>query len=229
VYCDGLAAFQDQRASLALCDALASDEDGDVRFSAAWGLLKIGDASALPALDHAVRHDTGVDYEGRTVAGVAWKAAQRIRGESGARRPIGEWMAKQRPMPLHEVVASLDKLANHLDIYGKRHEVWNADSLMLPVPPTEYGQELYDEYQLRCLHSVALTKQLLKDWSDERAGRIPTVEEACDLLLDYDRKREAESRADLERSEARLRELARERKGLDERPVDPADLDDLPF
>jgi hypothetical protein len=123
-------------------------------------MLKIGDASALPALDHAVWHDTGVDYEGRTVAGVAWKAAQRIRtadpfrNEPGTRRLIEEWIAEQQPLPLREIVTNLDRLANHLDIHGRRHEAWSADSVMFLVPPTEYGSELYDGYQLRRLQSV---------------------------------------------------------------------------
>jgi hypothetical protein len=229
MYCLRLAAFQDPRAIRALCTALVSDEDGDVRFAAAAGLRRIGDESALPVLDHAAWHDTGTDWEGRIIAELAWKAAQRIRGEPGARRPISEWMADQRPTPLREIVANLNTLANYLDVFGKREETWNADSVMVLVPPTEYWGQLDDEYHLRYLHSVALTKQLLKIWTDERAGQIPTVDEACELLLEYDRKRQAQSRADFERSEARLRDLAREREGLEDKPFDPAELDDLPF
>lgn len=230
VYCDRLTEFRDPRSIRALCDALASDEDGEVRFAAASGLKRIGDASALPTLDHAVWHDIGTDWEGRIIAVLAWKVAQQLRGEPGTRRPIEEWMAEQRPTPLREIVANLNTLANHLAIEGKRGEIWNADSLMILVPPTEYGHELYQDYQLRYLDFVALAKQLLKGWSDQRAGRIPTLDEACGVLLEYDREREAESRADLERSEARLRELAREREGREDRAVDhPDELDDLPF
>lgn len=230
VYCDRLAEFRDSRAIRALCDALVSDEDGEVRFAAASGLKQVGDASALPALDHAVWHDIGTDWEGRIIAVLAWKVAQQLRGEPDARRPIDEWMAEQRPTPLREIVANLNMLANHLAIEGRHGEIWNADSLMILVPPTEYGHELYQDYQLRYLNFVALAKQLLKGWSDERAGQIPTVDEACDMLLEYDRTREAESRADLERSEARLRELAREREARKDGPLDaPEELEDLPF
>jgi hypothetical protein len=72
-------------------------------------------------------------------------------------------------------------------------------------------------------------KRLVESWSDERRGQIPTTDVACELLLEYDRERQAEDLASRKRSEERLQELARERGGAEEKPFDPAELDDLPF
>lgn len=223
VYCTELAAYRDPRAIGALCEALATDEDGDVRFSAARGLQKVGDASALPVLDHTVWHDTGANWEGWTVAGAAWKAAEWIRGEPGAHRPVEVWMAERPPMPLREVVASLDTLGHHLTIYGSGQEVWSADSLMFLVPPTEYRDRLYFDYHLTYFLEVARAIEMLRTWSDERAGQIPTVGEACELLLEFNREREAQALASRVLSETRLRELPQDTT------LEPADLDDLPF
>jgi hypothetical protein len=223
LYCTELAAYRDPRAIAALSEVLATDEDGDVRFSAARGLQKVGGASALPALDRAVSHDTGTNWEGWTVAGAAWKAVERIRGEPGAHRPVEVWMTAQPPMPLREVVASLDTLGHHLTIYWSGEEVWNADSLMFLVPPTEYRDRLYVDYHLTYFLEVARAIEMLRNWSDERAGQIPTVDEACELLLEFDREREAQDLASRTQSEARFRELSQETA------FEPADLDDLPF
>jgi len=78
--------FDDSRVIPALCQVLASDKDSDVRFIAAQSLGKVGDASAIPALEYAADHDIGTDYEGRPISDEAGKAIELIRTRLGQRR-----------------------------------------------------------------------------------------------------------------------------------------------
>jgi HEAT repeat protein len=75
--CGLLHDFGDERAVKPLIKVLLEDSEGDVRLAAAYALEKIGDATALPALQWAQQYDQGADYEGRLVSEVA---AEAIRG-----------------------------------------------------------------------------------------------------------------------------------------------------
>jgi HEAT repeat protein len=76
----------DERAIAPLIDRLLQDPDSGVRYNACWALCAIGDARAIPALNHASLHDSGTDYEGRTIRDLAAEAVCEIinRGSKSA-------------------------------------------------------------------------------------------------------------------------------------------------
>jgi hypothetical protein len=78
VYTKSLSQFKDDRAIKKLCEILLKARNSDLRFVAAESLAQIGDASSLPALEHAVQHDKGKDYEGFTIAEAASEAIKQI-------------------------------------------------------------------------------------------------------------------------------------------------------
>jgi hypothetical protein len=77
--CRQLSAFRDPRAVQALCAALLSDEDPDVRFAAAEALGEVGDATALEALERAAQRDTRENFESRPIAEVARTSIERTK------------------------------------------------------------------------------------------------------------------------------------------------------
>ncbi len=85
-FCEDLTMFSDERVIPALCGVLLSDKDSDVRFIAAKELGKVGDVSAIHALEYAADHDIGADYEGRPISDEAGKAIELIRTRLGQRR-----------------------------------------------------------------------------------------------------------------------------------------------
>lgn len=80
--CEELARFQDPRSIAKLCDILLHDSEPDARYVAAEGLAKIGDHTAIEALEHARAYDTGKDYEGFRVADMARQALEQIHARS---------------------------------------------------------------------------------------------------------------------------------------------------
>ncbi len=65
-YCEELSRFHDARAITQLCEMLEDDSDPDLRYVAAESLGKMGDATAVEALEYAQKHDKGknmTDFE----------------------------------------------------------------------------------------------------------------------------------------------------------------------
>ncbi len=69
--CDWMNRYGDQRAVDALIEVVAHDPNSDVRFNAVVALGSIGDVEALPVLEHAATYDTGVDFQGVSIASAA--------------------------------------------------------------------------------------------------------------------------------------------------------------
>ena len=82
--CEILGASGRPEAVPLLVDALRQDLDGTNRLVAAFGLGKIGDPAALPALKAAMQNDEGVDYEGRPVKETAARSIRKITHEKAA-------------------------------------------------------------------------------------------------------------------------------------------------
>jgi HEAT repeat protein len=76
--CELLCAVTDGRATSQLCSVLLNDPASHVRLSAALSLGGTCDPTAIPALKRAAETDKGEDWEGRTVAGAARQAIERI-------------------------------------------------------------------------------------------------------------------------------------------------------
>ena len=72
--CELFHSYRDSRVVLPLAELLQNDIDPDVRVVAAEALFAVGDERAIPALTYATEHDTGKDYEDRTVADAARNA-----------------------------------------------------------------------------------------------------------------------------------------------------------
>ncbi|MBZ9751737.1 HEAT repeat domain-containing protein [Deinococcus sp. HMF7604] len=77
--CDKLRELPGEASSALLTRVLLSDEDPDVRWSAADALATVGTENALPVLLHVSVHDRGQDYEGFLVADAAHRAFQAVR------------------------------------------------------------------------------------------------------------------------------------------------------
>ncbi len=60
----------------ALIERLQSDENEDVRWTAAWALAELRDASAVPALEAASEKDESEDVRSR-----AWEALRVLESE----------------------------------------------------------------------------------------------------------------------------------------------------
>jgi HEAT repeat protein len=76
--CELFHAYPDPRAVLPLAQVLLEDTDPDVRCVAAEALSAVGDERAIPALCYASTHDTGKDYEDRSIADAAREALTAI-------------------------------------------------------------------------------------------------------------------------------------------------------
>ncbi len=74
-FCGLLSVCGGEKAVLPLTEVLLNDSVPEARLMAAFALEKIGDERVIPALEWAVEHDQGEDYEGRPVS---WGAAQAI-------------------------------------------------------------------------------------------------------------------------------------------------------
>lgn len=70
--------YPDPRVVFPIMDVLQNDDNSHIRVVAADVLCEIGDARAIPALSHAVEHDTGKNFDGRTVAQAAREAIAAI-------------------------------------------------------------------------------------------------------------------------------------------------------
>lgn len=77
--CGLLHDFGDSRATSALVNALKCDSQPDVRFLAACALGRVGDRSAIPAINRVIENDDGKDREGRSVRTAAAVALEGIR------------------------------------------------------------------------------------------------------------------------------------------------------
>ena len=75
---DFLRRLGSQESGPLLSRLLASDPDDLVRSWAAFALGQIADASALSALERAVREDPGADHEGRPIREIAAKSIKSI-------------------------------------------------------------------------------------------------------------------------------------------------------
>lgn len=74
VCCQEFVRFKnDPRVSKKLCNIALNSEDSDIRFNAIESLWKIGNISCLPTLKHIIKHDDGIDYEGRPIKQFAQK------------------------------------------------------------------------------------------------------------------------------------------------------------
>jgi HEAT repeat protein len=82
--CDLLAEYPTPAAVAPLMQLLLGDVDPSVRSNAVIALGVIRDPVALPALQRAIEHDFGVDYEDRTVSYVAAKAVRWIASSNDA-------------------------------------------------------------------------------------------------------------------------------------------------
>ncbi|MEW6738081.1 MAG: HEAT repeat domain-containing protein [Acidobacteriota bacterium] len=83
-YCCGLGEFHDQRAIAKLCAVLLNDEDSNIRYQAAEALGKIGDTTAITALEHAIQHDHGENFESLAIAKAAQASLQQIHNRIAA-------------------------------------------------------------------------------------------------------------------------------------------------
>lgn len=76
--CELFHSYRDSRVVLPLAELLQNDIDPDVRVVAAEALFAVGDERAILALTYAAEHDTGKDYEDRTVADASRNAIAAI-------------------------------------------------------------------------------------------------------------------------------------------------------
>jgi HEAT repeat protein len=76
--CRELSRFHDNRAITKLCDILLKEPNADLRYLAAEGLARIGDAAAIEPLRYAQNNDIGQDYEGFRVSDMASQALQQV-------------------------------------------------------------------------------------------------------------------------------------------------------
>jgi HEAT repeat protein len=76
--CHDLGAVNTPQARAKLCQILVEDPDASVRCEAAEVLAAVGDTQAIPFLEHARDHDTGVDYANISVAHTAAQALEAI-------------------------------------------------------------------------------------------------------------------------------------------------------
>lgn len=79
VLCRKLTQFKDQKAIKKLCSIVLNDPSPDIRFYVADSLGTIGDEYTLHVLEQVAQNDTGVDYEGVSIASVAAKSIQQIK------------------------------------------------------------------------------------------------------------------------------------------------------
>lgn len=70
--------FHDHRIVDKLTQILLGDDDENIRFIAAETLGKVGDRTAIEALNYASTHDLGEDFEGFTIAEEARKSLELI-------------------------------------------------------------------------------------------------------------------------------------------------------
>jgi hypothetical protein len=90
---------------------------------------------------------------------------------------------RQAVLPLSELVAHLGELDDDLTIFVNSRSDWTTASLAVIVPPTDYDHVLLARYGMTYLLEVVLAKEVVEVWSNERDGRSPTVEEACEAII----------------------------------------------